>query len=450
MGRRACLAAGAAVLVLVGLAAAPGTAAPAPALQYASVSTRGVLGNSYSQSPVISADGKYVAFNSWSDNLVPRDTNGQPDVFVRDLARGLTRRITVDTAGEQADGSFAFVADISKDGRYILFNSDAGNLVPGDTNEQGDAFVHDRRHGITTRVSVGADGGELPRGGGGYGISADGRYVAFTGLCDCAVPGDTNRRDDVHVRDLRTGAMRIVSVASDGTQGNDFSHVADISANGRYVAFVSHATNLVPGDTNGTSDVFRHDLRTGETIRVSVGPGGRQSTGARPGSPDFVVASMWPAISKDGRHVAFFSYGDGLVDGPHATSDVYVRDVTTGTTTLVTAGLDGAAANRSGPDLPDIVPSISDDGRHVGFVSWASNLVTGDTNDWNDGFVRDLRKRVTKRVTVGPEGQQGLLPSQEIDVDGNADTVAFSTQAENFLPGDSNGRPDILVTRVKR
>jgi Tol biopolymer transport system component len=449
MGRRGCLAVVSAVL-LVGLGSLPGAAAPSPALQYASVSTRGALGNSYSQSPVISADGKFVAFNSWSDNLVPHDTNGQPDVFVRDLTRGLTRRVSVDTAGEQADGSYALVSDISKDGRYVLFSSDAGNLVPGDTNAQGDVFLHDRRYGITARISVAADGAELPRGGGGARISADGRYVAFVGLCDCTVPGDTNRRDDVYVRDLKKGTTRLVSVASDGTQGNDLSQVPDISADGRYVAFVSHATNLVPGDTNGTSDVFRHDLKTGETIRVSVGPGGRQSTGARPGSPDFVVASMWPAISKDGRHVAFFSYGDGLVDGPHAVSDVYVRDVRTGTTTVVTAALDGGAANRSGPDLPDIVPSISDDGRYVGFVSWASNLVPGDTNDWNDGFVRDLKKHVTRRVTVGAQGQQGLLPSQEIAVDGNADTIAFSTQAENFLPGDSNSRPDILVARVKR
>lgn len=447
--RRAVLVVG---LAGAGLVAAPSSAAPTPAVRIASVSTTGVLGNGPSQSPTLSADGKYVAFLSWADNLVPRDTNAGSDVFVRDLTRSLTRLVTQDTAGEQAAPPSAFVAGLSKDGRYVAFSSQAGNLVPGDTNGDSDAFVRDLRYGITTRVSLAEDGSQI-MGSHADGISGDGRYVVFTSSYRFVVPGDDNREPDVFVRDLKKGTTRVVSVASDGTLGNGLSQIADISADGRYVVFTSHATNLVPGDTNETSDVFRHDLKTGETIRLSVGPGGRQTTGSRPGSPGtYTVASSFASISANGRLVAFYSFGDGLVDGPHAAGDVYVRDVRTSTTTLVSRGLGGAAANRSGPagSLPDVRPDVSGDGRYVAFESWASNLVPGDTNGWADGFVHDLKKGTTRRVTTGLVGQQGNLPAYDLVIDHDGDTVAFMALANNLGPMDDNGHADVVVARLKK
>jgi len=180
--------AGAAALALAALAAAagpaaPSSAAPRPAVQIASVSTGGALAESMSWFPVLSADGRRVAFSSAASNLVPGDTNGHEDVFVRDLTRGLTRRATLDTAGEQAVGTTAKAAGLSKDGRYVVFTADAGNLVPDDTNQERDVFVRDLRYGITTRASLTSAGGEI----GGFsvadGISGDGRYVVFTTSC---------------------------------------------------------------------------------------------------------------------------------------------------------------------------------------------------------------------------------------------------------------------------
>jgi Tol biopolymer transport system component len=232
-----------------------------------------------------------------------------------------------------------------------------------------------------------------------------------------------------------------VSVASDGTQANSATLSAAISGDGRYVAFMSYATNLVPGDTNGTTDIFRHDLKTGETVRVSVGPGGRQSSGGLRGS----AGSSLPSISRDGRVVAFHSNANGLVDEPHGLVDVYARDVTAGTTELVSVGLGGAAASgQSG------APHVSGDGRYVGFGSGAGNLVAGDTNGVSDGFVRDLKNDLTRRVTLGEGGQQGDGSSGDPVLDGDGDTAAFPSNATDLVAGDTNGWQDVFVATLTK
>jgi Tol biopolymer transport system component len=212
-----------------------------------------------------------------------------------------------------------------------------------------------------------------------------------------------------------------------------------ISGNGRYVAFYSYAANLVPDDTNSTTDVFRHDLRTGETIRVSVGPDGAQTSGGqRPG-----LGSISPAISADGNRIAFGSYANGLTAGPHAISDVYVRDVKAGTTTKASPGIGGAVA-----DGLVVTAHISPDGRYVGYGSAASNLVPGDTNGVSDGFVHDLKNGTTRRVTVGIAGQQGDDRSSDPALDDKADHAAFTSQATNLLPDDANGQQDAFVANL--
>jgi Tol biopolymer transport system component len=455
--RAAALVAGVAVAGLAAAAAtaAPSSAAPKPAVksvEVASVSTGAVLADTFSWFPVLSGDGKRVAFSSAASNLVPGDTNGHEDVFVRDLTRGLTRRATLDTAGEEAVGTTAKAAGLSKDGRYVVLTADAGNLVPGDTNQHSDVFVRDMRYGITTRASLTSDGGEIDGFSVADGISGDGRYAVFTTFCGCVVPGETfTDTSDVYVRDLKKGTTRRVSVASDGARGNGSSNTAAISANGRYVAFTSRATNLVPGDTNGTSDVFRHDLKTGETIRVSVGPDGRQTTGGKPGGgANHTIASEEPSISDNGRHVAFFSYGQGLVDGPHATGDVYVRDVKTGTTTLVSAA-PGGGANDSAPDHPSLPPHVSGDGRYVGFTSYSTNLVADDTNGVADAFVRDLKKGLTRRMTVDADGEQANATSgHHLALDRDGEVAVFTSIATNLVPSDANGELDVYVARLRK
>ena len=277
-----------------------------PATERVSADSSGVQGDGVSDLAAISADGRYVAFESRADNLVPGDTNGANDVFVHDRQTGVTERVSVGSTGTEGNGECSYPS-ISADGRYVAFDSDATNLVPGDTNGSGDVFVHDRQTGVTERVSVDSAGtqGNGESGVESVPISADGRYVAFYSYASNLVPGDTNGVPDVFVHDRLTGGTERVSVDSAGTQGNGWSVHASISADGRYVAFDSDATNLVPGDTNGYRDVFVHDRLTGVTERVSVDSTGSQGDGH---SDPFYS----PSISADGRYVAFESDATNL------------------------------------------------------------------------------------------------------------------------------------------
>lgn len=372
----------------------------------------------------ISANGRYVAFTSLATNLVPGDTNDRQDAFVQDRRTGRTERVSVSSSGAEAKagsdpygGSTAL--GISADGRYVLFRSDAGNLVPGDANGKSDAFVHDRVTGKTWRIppagrvvtggAVSANGryAVLDAGGGVYrydlrrgklsrlttgangesegsSISADGRYVAFTSTATNLVRGDTNKLPDVFVRDIRTGKTSRVSVTSAGKQGvgkrySNGSNAPTISSGGRYVAFHSDMRNLVPHDTNGVFDIFVHDLKTGKTERVSVSSTGRQSDAESLGGASFTV---------DGRYVAFSSLATNLVPGDHnGITDVFVRDLRTHSTRLVSLGMEGQGDDASWIGLG---AAFTRDGRHLLFASWAGNLVPHDTNGVADVFVRDL------------------------------------------------------------
>jgi Tol biopolymer transport system component len=231
-----------------------------------SVDSVGIEGNSNSWIAAISADGRFVAFESDASNLVTGDTNfcfGQScrDIFVHDRQSGVTERVSVDSAGNQGNG-FSDSAAISDDGRYVAFTSFDSNLVPGDDNNAIDVFVHDRQSGTTERVSVDSAGVQSNGSSGwmgGLAISGDGRHVAFFSDATNLVTGDTNGQRDVFVHDRASGVTARVSVDSADNQGNDFSSDPAISGDGRYVAFYSSATNLVLGDTNGVADIFVHD-----------------------------------------------------------------------------------------------------------------------------------------------------------------------------------------------
>src|SRR6266508_1421320 len=231
----------------------------------------------------ISADGRYAAFASSASTLVAGDTNGVRDVFVRDAVSGSTSRVSLGGSGAQgnkASGSGGEAPSLSEDGRYVAFSSSASNLVVGDTNRALDVFVRDRQAGTTARVSVATGGGEGSGTSSSPSISADGRYVAFFSYASNLVSGDTNNTTDVFVHDRQTGTTTRVSVATGGGEGNGASSSSSASADGRYVAFGSHASNLVDGDTNNNGDVFVHDRQTGTTTRLSVATGGGEGNGA--------------------------------------------------------------------------------------------------------------------------------------------------------------------------
>jgi Tol biopolymer transport system component len=395
-----------------------------------SVASDGAQGNSGSWCPSISADGRYVAFQSYASNLVPGDTNGVLDVFVHDRLTGQTTRVSVASDGTQGNGDSG-CPSISADGRYVAFASLASNLVPGDTNGTWDVFVHDRLTGQTTRVSVASDGAQGNSGSWCPSISADGRYVAFQSYASNLVPGDTNGVLDVFVHDRLTGQTTRVSVASDGAQGNGDSECPSISADGRYVAFQSYASNLVPGDTNLVRDIFVHDRLTGQTTRVSVASDGTQGNDH----------SRFPSISADGRYVAFASLASNLVPGDtNGKQDIFVHDRLTGQTTRVSVASGGAQGNGDSE-----FPSISADGRYVAFQSYASNLVPGDTNLVPDIFVHDRLTGQTTRVSVASDGTQGDSYSFGSSISADGRYVAFASYASNLVPGDANGDIDVFI-----
>ena len=274
------------------------------------------LAGPFAAPPSISADGRFVAFAAWARNLAPGDTNGFGDVFVHDRGTGTTERLSVDRTGTEANDTIHQPA-ISGDGHVVAFVSAATNLVPGDTNGQADVFVHDRPSGTTERVSVNSAGAEGDGSSERPTLSADGRYVAFSSSATNLVPGDTNGQSDVFVHDRRTGTTERVSVDSAGTEANGWSERPSISADGRFVAFCSYATNLVPRDTNGRWDEFVHDRQTHTTERVSVDSAGTEGNGDSRGA----------SLSADGRFVAFASDANNLVPwDTNSVTDVFVRD----------------------------------------------------------------------------------------------------------------------------
>ena len=226
-----------------------------------SVATGGAQGNDTSTEASISADARFVAFWSDASNLVGGDTNGVEDVFVRDRQTGTTELVSVATGGTQGNARSRYPS-ISSDGRFVVFWSDASNLVAGDTNGSADVFVRDRLSGTTERVSLAAGGAQGNADSLGPSISASGRFVAFWSLATNLVAGDTNAWNDVFVRDRQSATTERVSVATGGAQGDFNSYDPSISADGRFVAFESGATNLVAGDTNGSFDVFLRDRAT--------------------------------------------------------------------------------------------------------------------------------------------------------------------------------------------
>ena len=284
----------------------------------ASVTGNGGQANSDSSFASISADGRFVAFGSFADNLVPGDTNFTSDVFVRDRLNGTTQRVSVSSAGAEGNSASDRNA-ISADGRFVAFQSFAFNLTPGDTDDAAvDIFLRDRQTGTTEGVSL------VPAGSSGLvqhstspAISPDGQFVAFDSSESNLVPGDANGRRDIFVRDRQTGTIELISVTS-GVQGDDDSFTPSLSADGRFIAFSSVAENLVAGDANFDNDIFVRDRLAGTTERASVSTSGAQT--------GFEEGSFTPSISADGQVIAFFSEGALVPEDPGFSVDVYVHD----------------------------------------------------------------------------------------------------------------------------
>ena len=348
---------------------------------------------------------------------------------------GGTERVSVHTDGTGGNAQSANPS-ASASGRFVAFRSDATNLVPGDMNASEDVFVRDRKKGTTERVSVDSEGAEGNAQSNGASISANGRFVAFASSATNLVPGDTNAKADVFVHDRKTGKTERVSVDSEGAQANGHCTLPSISANGRFVAFRSDANNLVPGDGNGALDVFVHDRKKGTTVRVSVNSDGVEGN----------ANCFTDAISGNGRYVAFGSIASNLVSGDgNGVNDIFVHDLKTGTTERVSVDTDGVEG-----DDDSYSPTLSANGRLVAFESSATNLVAGDTNGAYDVFVHDRKTGATTRASVDPDGADGNVDSYQASLSANGRWLAFASSATNLVVGDTNARDDVFVRDLKQ
>ncbi len=417
------------ILLLAGL---PAVSAPSQTTTLASVNPDGNSGDNASFSPSISANGRFVVFSSLADNLVIADTNATSDVFLFDRNTNQVTRVSVDSAGHQANGTSGFSAppSASRDARVTAFATQATNL---DNTPLGGVFVRDRLLHSTARVSVSSAG--LASVGNWPSLSANARFVAFDSYASDLVEEDTNRTSDVFVHDRQTGATVCITRAPDGQPGNGPSFSPSTSATGRFVAFGSNATNLVPADTNGVTDGFVHDLHSGLTTRITVDSLGNQAN----------AASSPTVIDATGRLLAFESLASTLVPGDtNQICDIFVHDTHTAETRRVSVDSDGnqAIVGSSTEYAGSSNPSLSASGRFVAFHSWAPNLVADDTNtcyelfkefSCSDIFVHDLYTGDTTRVSLDWAGAQANAGSLEPVLSGSGRLVVFTSEA-NLAP----------------
>lgn len=396
-----------------------------------SVTNSGAQAAGDSRFSSISADGRLVAFTSEAANLVAGDTNRTSDVFVRDRVDGTTTRVSLSSNETQGNRSSGEVPSISADGRFVAFASRATNLVPRDTNRTVDVFVRDLKLGTTRRVSVSSHGRQANHGGVNPFITASGGSVAFGSDASNLTPHDTNGSIDVFVRNLATRTTRRVSVSSREVQGRCGSFLGGVSLHGRYVVFGSCAANLVLHDTNRNFDVFVRDRVRGTTRRVSVSSTEAQGRG---------FSGETSTISITGRYVAFSSLAANLVRGDtDRDSDVFLRDRTRGTTERVSVAGGGTQANGG-----SVEPAVSTDGRFVAFTSAATNLAPGSKQAFSI-YVRDRLKNITLPVATNASGARGNADGEAPVMTPSGRFISFSSNSSDLVPNDTNGHEDVFV-----
>ncbi len=427
-------------LAIVGLVAAqavagvgwPGTAHAAPSTSRVSVTNAGGQANGASATPAVNVDGTVIAFSSSATNLVSGAGAGQ--IYVRDKVQGRTDLVSKRAGGTAGNASSVDPA-ISGDGRLVAFQSRASNLVTGDTNAVSDVFVHDRFTGTTTRVSVAGTGAQGNGASAQPAISEDGRYVAFASTASNLVPGDTNGVMDVFVHDRVNKTTTRASVSVAGAQANNASSNPSIARFGGKVAFQSSASNLVAQpDTNGTDDVFV-GTRTRVELRAS------QSSGGAGGN----LSSRDAVISANGLAVAFQSGASNLVAGDtNSRRDVFRHGVATRVTTLVSRAANGGVANGD-----SLAPSISDDGHRVAYSSSATDLVGRDGNGAvTDVFLTDVDAPAGAQntlVSVGTGAAAANGASGFPALAANGLVTAFHSGAANLVAADTNQALDVFA-----
>ena len=420
-----------------------------------SVTPEGAQGNSdsnYYGHPGISADGRYVVFNSYASDLVVGDSNGTWDVFRADTQTGITTLVGRASDGTQAN-NYTYDPSISGDGRFVTYWSPADNLIANDTNGITDVFRTDTQTGTTIRVSVTGDGSEANGYSWQAATSTNGRYISFSSVADNLVfnitnggttrlLSDTNGHQDIFLRDTFTGLTTLVSrrnndrvadtdptpsATPDGESAN-----SSVSADGRYVVYDSYATNIIDGESNYSArGIFLYDVSTNRTVSVSHNAAGQQAAGG----------SRNASISADGKWVVFQSDSKQLTADATTgfSTEIYLYEVATRAITRISRAPDGAQGDRFSSG-----PTISDDGRYIVYSSNSTNLVANDTNGFvNDVFRYDRTTGTTDILSRNAAGTQGNSDSYIAGISGNGQAVAFYSEASNLDPADIYNNPDV-------
>jgi Tol biopolymer transport system component len=421
-------------------------------------------GNAPAANPSVSPDGNYVVFETAADNLVGDDFNGSTDIFLaQPAAPGATVRVSVPSSGGEASGFAPAPTSppaVSADGNLVAFESDSSNLVAGDTNGVTDIFVRDRGAGHTERISVAADGTEGNKGSFRPGISADGRFVVFESAASNLLPGgaDSNGVKDIFLRDRQTGELKRISDSNAASPSQNPS----ISPNGKFIAFDSNGNfGPIQGRNSNVTNVFRYGNPAGggdgSVLMVSTQPPGKNNPARQ--APNG-KSSYQPSVANDGS-VAFLSDATGLTgfdgdDPPGAKpnyTDVYVAlpNSTVIKASMSNSTYQGQDGNpHQSPATGDSYrPSISADGTKVAFASDATNLPTAgaDQNPDTDVFLRDIPGNAVRLVNQPPSGVPGgASTAAAINADGSV--VAFVSSAPNLVAGDNNGQPDVFLANM--
>ncbi|MFJ4597893.1 MULTISPECIES: hypothetical protein [unclassified Kitasatospora] len=460
--RRGLLRGGCALLaaVLAGLAAPAAEAHPRTGgIVRVSVGLDGTQPDGASAALGLSADGRYALFSSDATNLVPGDTNGATDVFVRDLHTGRTQRVSVGADGAQLDAPTT-QASISGDGRFVAFNTKATNVLPGHrANSGGEVYLRDLRDGVTELITAGdpAATGQDGRISRDAVASWDGRFVAFSSSRTDLAPVGTFTKENIYVTDRREGTTRLVTLGVNGKPGNGDSYLPSISADGRVIGFKSRAYNLLPAPA--------------QTPAAPTTPEGHEDHGSHGGSPAILGHASYPfyvfdqhtgvisgastdpagllantgldaTLSPDGRYAVYtLDAPGGPILGRH--QELYTRDLRTGTVTRVTTPLPGTTTVGSAGR-----GTMSYDDRWVYFVSDAGNLVPGVDGGQQNVFRRDLATGAVELAGAAEDGTASTGTSDNPYTDASGSAVLFTSEDGTLVPGDTNHVPDVFLRRL--
>lgn len=379
----------------------------------------GAAPNGDSEFASVSDDGNLLAFESEASNLVDGDTNGEADVFVRDRAAGTTRLISRSSSGGDSDGG-SYAPLISGDGTYVLFTSHASNLVKGlEAGETEDLYLANLKTGNIERVAESVPAGYIYNTARPYAMSDGARYIVFASYADNGTTNDYNTTWDVFVKDRTTNAVTRIT-----DRLRDFFNPSqlDITPSGRYVTFGINQIGLLQEDINIDDDVYVYDTLYGEYELISHNPQGLSGSNS----------SRNPSISDDGRYVTFESFaGDISDEDQDYTNDVYVYDRKTRNLKLANYTVDGQASGGE-----NVLAAMSGSGRFVAFES-DDSLDPSAVN--RSVYIRDLKRGMTYWMGQSPTGDSANADVQRPSVSDDGKHLAFQSRAWNLVPGQEEG-----------